>query len=220
MNQYSFRTYSKIPNGWFDENKFIKNITPAQRWILTGLTSNIHRRKEPRHTDSLMIKKICGLTKYNRLLISYISYDKMIDKFKVDRKTLDKAIKVFKDYGAVVQIYNGKKNNYSAMYIIGMTQTMDNKSNEFLLSDSNFLRDGDKTPTNIIEHIQKHYDDFNGLHKISIEPYNQMVGTILFNQRWWNSVQKVVEFFPKGSGLMGGSKGTYQEVKKRVGLHI
>lgn len=177
--------HGKIPRGWFHGNRFIEDLTPSEKWVLTCLVTHIWRvPKEQRDNPAANI--LAYLYRDKELLVTLMSERVIADKCALNRSTVCAGIDKLDDYGAAVRISGSKGKGASNLYILGYeSRSGDNgeKRTDRLFSESLILRNGGKIPDDIKEFIR---DDRSRrgtkLWNSNLRAYGELFGALLFSE--------------------------------------
>ena len=143
---------------WIHENKFVQSLSHADYRILVYLLSSTLKiskaNKEYKRGDL-----IASLYKKNRILFINVTQRTIAEKCSVNRATVCKALKKFKDFGAVIKMPDGKENGASDYYIIGFENHRKDKDGkqEYYLVDSIPVRAGENLPDSSKDFIRNHH---------------------------------------------------------------
>ena len=162
MNDFKDNHFGKIPHGWFEDNEFIRSLTPAERWILACLSSYIWRSKKV-DPDYEIDKKLVRFYLDNGLLITLMSERTIAAKVGHNRSTVCDAIDKFDEMGAVIRVPGRKGKGFSNLYIMGLVRMSKEKDGkvstkeELLFSNSPVLRAGGRLPDDVKDFIRSNY---------------------------------------------------------------
>lgn len=145
---------------WIHDNKFCQSLSHAEFRILIYLLSSglkISKKDERFKQEDL----IASLYQRSRLLAVNASQRTIAAKSKADRGTVIKALRKFKDFGAVIKFPGGKETEHNDPYIIGFEYSKKDKAGklDYYLVDSIPIRAGQKLPDKYRTFILKHYND-------------------------------------------------------------
>jgi hypothetical protein len=178
--------FGKIPQGWFDENQFIENLTHAQKWVLTCLSSYIWRMSFPLD-DSFNSKLLAKLYDKNALLVTPMAERTIAKKTGFNRATICTAIDKFEEFGAVVKISGKKGPARYNLYIMGFERRRKSEGKlvkrvDYQFSNSPILRKGGKIPEDLIEYIRcSHITESKQVSDTKVPGYDRRLGDILFD---------------------------------------
>jgi hypothetical protein len=186
MNAINDNHFGKIPHGWFDDNEFIRSLTPSERWILVCLVSYIWR-SEKEDPDYEIDKKLVRLYRDNGLLITLMSERTIATKCGHNRSTVCGAIDKFDDRGALIKVPGRKGKGFSNLYImglVGMRKEKDgrvSRKEENLFSNSPVLRAGGRIPDDVKDFIRSNYMQKRDVLRLTKLPgYDRVILSLLF----------------------------------------
>jgi hypothetical protein len=186
MNEFNDNHFGKIPHGWFDDNEFIRRLTPIERWIMVCLASYIWR-SEKADPDYEIDKKLVRLYRDNGLLITLMSERTIATKCGHNRSTVCGAIDKFDDLGALIRVPGRKGKGFSNLYImglVGMHKEKDgrvSRKDERLFSDSPVLRPGGKIPEDVKDFIRSNFmQKCHVLRLTKLPGYNRQIFPLIF----------------------------------------
>jgi DNA-binding MarR family transcriptional regulator len=145
---------------WIHENKFVQSLSHADYRILIYLLSSTLKISK-RNKDYKRGDLIASLYKKNKILFINITQRTIAEKCSVNRATVCKALKKFKDFGAIIKMPDSKENGANDYYIIGFENHRKDKDGkqEYYLVDSIPVRAGEKLPDSSKDFIRDHHKD-------------------------------------------------------------
>jgi len=186
MNNFKNNHFGKIPHGWFDDNEFIRRLTPIERWIMVCLASYIWR-SEKADPDYEIDKKLVRLYRDNGLLITLMSERTIATKCGHNRSTVCDAIDKFDDLGALMRVLGRKGKGFSNLYIMGLVRLRKeqdggvNRKEEYLFSDSPVLRAGGRIPGDVKDFIRSNFMQKRDVFRLAKLPgYNREMFPLIF----------------------------------------
>jgi hypothetical protein len=186
MNEFKDNHFGKIPHGWFDDNEFIRSLTPSERWILVCLVSYIWR-SEKEDPDYEIDKKLVRLYRDNGLLITLMSERTIKRKCCHNRSTVRDAINKFDDIGALIKVPGRKGKGFSNLYIMGLAEMCKEKDGKVsrkqdnLFSNSPVLRAGGRIPDDVKDFIRSNFIQKRDVLRLTKLPgYNRRIFPLIF----------------------------------------
>jgi len=186
MNDFNDNHFGKIPHGWFDDNEFIRRLTPIERWIMVCLASYIWR-SEKEDPDYEIDHTLVRLYRDNGLLITLMSERAIAKKCGHNRSTICDAIDKFDDIGALIRVPGRKGKGFSNLYIMGLVKLHKekdgrvNRKEEHLFSNSLVLRAGGRIPDDVKDFIRSNFMQKRDVLRLTKLPgYDREILSLIF----------------------------------------
>ena len=145
---------------WIHENEFCQSLSHAEFRVLIYLLSSGLKisQRDQKYKRGDLIASLYGRSK---ILFVNVSQPTIAEKCPVDRATAYKALKKFREFGAVIRVPDVKDNGDNDLYIIGFENNRKDKAGkqEYYLVDSIPIRTGQKLPDRHKKFIATHYKD-------------------------------------------------------------
>jgi hypothetical protein len=186
MNDSNHKHFGKIPHGWFDENEFIRSLTPVERWIMVCLASYIWR-SEKVDPDYEIDKRLVRFYRDNGLLVTLMSERTIATKCGHNRSTVCDAIDKFDDLGALIRVPGRKGKGFSNLYIMGLVRMRKedgrvSRKDENLFSDSPVLRAGGRIPDDVKDFIRSNFMQKRDVLRLTKLPgHNRQIFSLIFD---------------------------------------
>jgi DNA-binding MarR family transcriptional regulator len=151
------RGFFIFDKNWIYDNEFVRSLSHAEFRVLVFLLSSALKLSK-RYNKAGRGKKIATIYRKNGTLFVNASQRTIAENCNMNRITVHRVMSKFKDYGVLIKVPDAEGNG--DYHIIGFSANKEGKY-DYFLTDSSFIRSGEKLPEQLKNYFRNHYEGNN-----------------------------------------------------------